>query len=79
MPFICIGPVCIPWTCLPAIAFFFWRFIKPCLPASWAAAVEAFCGKYSKKCQPYIDKVYAFFGMDKKKKKKKKKHRHAVT
>merc|ERR1712048_1188574 len=60
MPLICIGPVCIPWTCIPAIVFFFWRFAKPLLPKDWAAAVERFASKVSDACAPYLEKVPGF-------------------
>lgn len=57
MPVICIGPVCIPWTCVPAIVFFFWRFAKPLLPKDWAAAVEEQAKKASDACAPYLEKI----------------------
>eukprot|EP00927_Polykrikos_kofoidii_P059516 TRINITY_DN54666_c0_g1_i1.p1 TRINITY_DN54666_c0_g1~~TRINITY_DN54666_c0_g1_i1.p1 ORF type:complete len:204 (+),score=33.38 TRINITY_DN54666_c0_g1_i1:55-666(+) len=60
MPVICIGPVCIPWSCLPAIVFFFWKFVKPVLPASWAAGVERFGNRVSSVCAPYLEKVPGF-------------------
>eukprot|EP00930_Biecheleria_cincta_P084770 TRINITY_DN74204_c0_g1_i1.p1 TRINITY_DN74204_c0_g1~~TRINITY_DN74204_c0_g1_i1.p1 ORF type:complete len:220 (-),score=54.81 TRINITY_DN74204_c0_g1_i1:86-685(-) len=66
MPVICIGPVCIPWSCLPAIVFFFWKFVKPLLPASWAAAIEKQASKVSDFCAPYLEKVPGF-GKKKKK------------
>jgi len=68
MPFICIGPVCIPWTCLPAIVFFLWKFVKPCMPEVAAEWCEDKGRKVAKVCQPYIDKIYAACGMGKKKK-----------
>mmetsp|Transcript_30871 Transcript_30871/g.86941 ORF Transcript_30871/g.86941 Transcript_30871/m.86941 type:complete len:209 (-) Transcript_30871:136-762(-) len=60
MPVICIGPVCIPWTCIPAIVFFFWRFAKPLLPEAWAAAIERLTAKVCKFCAPYLEKVPGF-------------------
>jgi len=57
MPVICIGPVCIPWTCLPAIAFFFWRFVKPWLPQSVAETIEVWAGKCSDFLAPYLEKI----------------------
>mmetsp|Transcript_35113 Transcript_35113/g.111620 ORF Transcript_35113/g.111620 Transcript_35113/m.111620 type:complete len:200 (-) Transcript_35113:81-680(-) len=60
MALICIGPVCIPWTCIPAIVFFIWRFAKPLLPKDWAAAVEKFATQVSEACAPYLEKVPGF-------------------
>lgn len=66
MPFICIGPVCIPWTCLPPIVFFLWKFIKPVLPKAAADVIEKYAKIVSDFCAPYIAKIP---GMGKKKKK----------
>mmetsp|Transcript_14047 Transcript_14047/g.26251 ORF Transcript_14047/g.26251 Transcript_14047/m.26251 type:complete len:200 (+) Transcript_14047:48-647(+) len=65
MPVICIGPVCIPWTCIPAIAFFVWRFAKPLLPAEWAAVIEKQAARLWEVVAPYMEKV-PFFGKKKK-------------
>jgi len=65
MPFICIGPVCIPWTCLPPIVYFFWKFLKPVLPAAVATVIEKYAAKMSAFCTPYIEMIP---GMKKKKK-----------
>ena len=40
MPVICIGPICIPWSVIPAIVFFLWKFAKPLLPVEWAESIE---------------------------------------
>eukprot|EP00928_Gymnodinium_smaydae_P091135 TRINITY_DN74837_c0_g1_i1.p1 TRINITY_DN74837_c0_g1~~TRINITY_DN74837_c0_g1_i1.p1 ORF type:complete len:194 (-),score=41.19 TRINITY_DN74837_c0_g1_i1:114-695(-) len=69
MPVICIGPVCVPWTCVPAIVFFFWRFAKPLLPKAVADVIEDWGSKVAKVCQPYIDKI-PFMRKSKKNKKK---------
>mmetsp|Transcript_57450 Transcript_57450/g.136594 ORF Transcript_57450/g.136594 Transcript_57450/m.136594 type:complete len:201 (+) Transcript_57450:50-652(+) len=60
MPVICIGPVCIPWTCLPPIVFFFWKFIKPCLPQAVAEAIERYAFQAKEFCMPYLQKVPGF-------------------
>mmetsp|Transcript_105897 Transcript_105897/g.299345 ORF Transcript_105897/g.299345 Transcript_105897/m.299345 type:complete len:201 (-) Transcript_105897:61-663(-) len=60
MALICIGPVCIPWTCIPAIVYFIWRFAKPLLPKAWAAAIEAYAKQASDFCAPYLEKVPGF-------------------
>ncbi|CAE7029589.1 TXN [Symbiodinium sp. CCMP2456] len=57
MPVICIGPVCIPWTCIPAVVFFVWKFAKPMLPADWAAAIERQAAKLWALLAPYMEKV----------------------
>lgn len=69
MPVICIGPVCIPWTCLPAIVFFVWKFVKPILPEAMAEKIEIWGEKLHLKCKPYLDKLPkmpSFFGKKKK-------------
>mmetsp|Transcript_83141 Transcript_83141/g.220609 ORF Transcript_83141/g.220609 Transcript_83141/m.220609 type:complete len:206 (-) Transcript_83141:126-743(-) len=73
MPVICIGPVCIPWTCVPAIVYFLWRFAKPLLPQAWAAAIEQWAAKVCEACAPYLEKVPGFG----KKKKQKEANGHA--
>mmetsp|Transcript_68211 Transcript_68211/g.108229 ORF Transcript_68211/g.108229 Transcript_68211/m.108229 type:complete len:195 (-) Transcript_68211:106-690(-) len=60
MPFICIGPVCIPWTCLPPIVYFLWKFIKPLLPKPAADWCEKRAKSASDACQPYIEKIPGF-------------------
>lgn len=60
MPVICIGPVCIPWTCLPPILFFCWKFIKPVLPAAVAESIEAWAKKVWDACAPYVEKIPGF-------------------
>eukprot|EP00440_Ansanella_granifera_P049134 gb/GFBE01053236.1/.p1 GENE.gb/GFBE01053236.1/~~gb/GFBE01053236.1/.p1 ORF type:complete len:202 (+),score=55.66 gb/GFBE01053236.1/:1-606(+) len=60
MPVICIGPVCIPWTCIPAIIFFLWKFAKPLLPEAWALAIEKYASKLSDFLAPYLEKVPGF-------------------
>mmetsp|Transcript_10514 Transcript_10514/g.20280 ORF Transcript_10514/g.20280 Transcript_10514/m.20280 type:complete len:211 (+) Transcript_10514:97-729(+) len=74
MPVICIGPVCIPWTCLPAIAFFFWRFVKPWLPQSVAETIEVWAAKCSDALAPFLEKIPFL-----KKKKKKEANGQAAT
>ncbi|CAE7215781.1 TXN [Symbiodinium natans] len=64
MPVICIGPVCVPWTCIPAIVFFLWKFAKPLLPADWAASIEKQAAKLWEALAPYMEKV-PFFGKKK--------------
>ncbi|CAJ1349425.1 unnamed protein product [Effrenium voratum] len=54
------GPVCIPWSVLPAIVFFFWKFVKPLLPEAWAQAIERQAAKLSEILQPYLEKVPGF-------------------
>mmetsp|Transcript_40547 Transcript_40547/g.103049 ORF Transcript_40547/g.103049 Transcript_40547/m.103049 type:complete len:206 (+) Transcript_40547:74-691(+) len=60
MPVICIGPVCIPWTCIPAIVFFAWKFIKPLLPEAAAAKCEEWGRKLRDVCAPYLEKIPGF-------------------
>jgi len=60
MPFICIGPVCVPWSCLPAIIFFGWTFVKPFLPEAIAKPIEAFGNRILDVIQPYLDKFNIF-------------------
>lgn len=57
MPLICIGPVCIPVSCLPAIIFFVWKFAKPLLPDAWATAIERQAKIVADFCDPYIQKI----------------------
>eukprot|EP00933_Yihiella_yeosuensis_P010938 TRINITY_DN117840_c0_g1_i1.p1 TRINITY_DN117840_c0_g1~~TRINITY_DN117840_c0_g1_i1.p1 ORF type:complete len:202 (-),score=52.39 TRINITY_DN117840_c0_g1_i1:124-729(-) len=60
MPVICIGPVCIPWTCIPAIIFFLWKFAKPLFPQAVADAIEARAKQVSDFMAPYLEKVPGF-------------------
>eukprot|EP00929_Paragymnodinium_shiwhaense_P046696 TRINITY_DN23762_c0_g1_i1.p1 TRINITY_DN23762_c0_g1~~TRINITY_DN23762_c0_g1_i1.p1 ORF type:complete len:202 (-),score=59.58 TRINITY_DN23762_c0_g1_i1:178-783(-) len=60
MPVICIGPVCIPWACLPAIVYFIWKFARPLLPEKWALAIEEWGRKVRDMAMPYLEKVPGF-------------------
>lgn len=57
MAVICIGPVCIPWTCIPAIVYFLWRILKPMLPEKVAARIEEETGKLREQASPYLEKI----------------------
>lgn len=60
MPVVCIGPVCVPWTCIPPIIFFCWKFIKPYLPTAVADAVESMAARAWAACRPYLEKIPGF-------------------
>mmetsp|Transcript_5453 Transcript_5453/g.7605 ORF Transcript_5453/g.7605 Transcript_5453/m.7605 type:complete len:232 (+) Transcript_5453:73-768(+) len=60
MPIICLGPVCVPWTCIPAIVFFLWMCIKPFLPEDLAEVIERHGTKVKEACMPYLQKIPGF-------------------
>lgn len=48
------GPICIPWSVIPAIVFFLWKFAKPLLPAVPLGSLGRSVAVFSSWYIPYL-------------------------